>query len=321
MGRITVENNVFIYREADLKKVLLDVNDFMANKSRIPMHSFDGDLTIPALLLNTMKEHEHLCREKNDSLEYLLMDVILISRLIQSPLPVKVLELGCVNGVLSYHLATILGKFNKESLLCCVCDVIGNNSNNQWLDRISLVDAAPELSLVAADYDKIQLAKNNFDIVIINGTVDFHEPYRLIKEAESFLKGNGMLICYSDNQPLLESSFRLIFSEREDYVLNPQNCIMVVKCRKNINVGDGKEGGNWHEEVREYLEEVRGIVNGEVTEGNIRETVNKLTGYIDDAIEKKDLDMKVELIRQRKVLLDFVVSCGQGRHGEDGGGE
>lgn len=308
MGKITIENNVFIYSEADWKKVLLDCTDLMANKSRIPMHSFDGDLTIPALILNMMKEHEHLSQGKNDSLEYLLMDVVLISYLIQSPLPVKVLELGCVNGILSYHLATILGKFNKESLLCCVCDVIGNRSDNQWLDRISLVDGMPELSLVVADYDNTQLAKNNFDIVIINGTTDFNDPYKLIKEAEGFLKENGMLICYSDNQPLLESSFQLIFPEREDYTLNPRAGIMIARCRKDVLARDGEESGDWQDEVREYLEEISGVANEKAVKKDIREAVCKLAGYIDEAIEKKDLDMKVRLIRQREVLLDFMVS-------------
>lgn len=311
MGRITIENNVFIYSEANWKRILLDCNDFMANKSRIPMHSLDGDLTIPALILNMLKEHGQLCPERNDSLEYLLMDILLISRLIRSPLPVKVLELGCVNGVLSYHLAKILGKFNKESLLCCVCDVIGNNSDNQWLDKVSLADDASELSLVAADYDKIQLAENNFDIVIINGTADFNDPYQVIKEAESFLKRNGMLICYSDNQPLLESSFKLIFPERKDYVFNPLACIMLVEYRENVNVRECEEYSCWYDTVQEYLEEVRGIVHGEAAKEGIREAVNNLTRYIDEAMEKKDLDMKVKLIRQREVLLDLLVSLGK----------
>lgn len=232
MGNLTIENNKFIYeeRERKAKKVLLDCNDYFSNKSRIPMHSLDNDLTIPGLLLQLFKWHNQLCAnqsEDSDVMEALLMDILLTTFLIKTPMSQRVLEIGCTNGVLSYHLATLLGRFNVESALCCVCNKIGNSSDNSWLDMISLVGKMPGLSMLASDYDAMPLEPKYFDIVIINGTEDFEEPYPVIGEAKRLVKDEGIVMCYADCQPLLESSFKLSFPDREEYSLTGQRSILV----------------------------------------------------------------------------------------------
>lgn len=231
MNKIIVENNAFIYTAQNEKRILLDCNDYLSNRSRIPMQSLEGTESIPKIILSLFREHLKLMEEKqtkNYAMEYLLLDIKIISYLMQSPLPVRVLELGCTSGVLSYHLATILGKFNQASSLCCVCDTIGNNSGNQWLDRISLVEELPGLSMLAADYDDTQLADHHFDIVVINGSVRFEQPYSVIKEAERLVKKSGLILCYAEEQPLLESSFQLLFAGREEFQLDAQTNIMAV---------------------------------------------------------------------------------------------
>lgn len=230
MGKLIVENEVFMYMEQEEKRVLLDCRDYLSNKSRIPMHSFDGDLTIPGLLLKLFKIHPQLGEggtDYNDSIENLLIDILVVSELIKSSCSVRVLEFGCTSGIMSYHLATILGLFNKKSSLCCVCDTIGNNSNNQWLDKISLVEYMPRLSMLAADYDETNLESKHFDIVLINGNCGFVEPLPMIKEAMRVVKDEGIVICYVNQQPLLESSFKMLFEKREEYSLTAQTKIMV----------------------------------------------------------------------------------------------
>lgn len=232
MGKLVIDNNAFIYIEKDEKKVLLDCRDYLSNKSRVPMHSFEGDLTIPGLLLQLFKLHPQLCEDTDgymDSLEMLLMDVLLVSELIKNPRPVRILEIGCGNGVMSYHLATILGLFNEKSSLCCVCNTIGNASGNQWLDKISLVESMPKISMLAADYDETNLESKHFDMVIMNGTSWFEEPVPMLKEAARLVKNEGKLLCYVNQQPLLESCFKLLFEKREEYSLTMQTNVMIVE--------------------------------------------------------------------------------------------
>lgn len=237
MGKLIVENNAFIYVEQNEKKLLLDCKNFLSNKSRVPMHSFDGNLTIPGLLLRLFKLHPQLCEnvvEYNDSIENLLIDVLFVSELIKNPKPVRVLEFGCGNGIMSYHLATILGLFNEKSSFCCVCDTIGNDSNNQWLDKISLVESMPRISMLAADYDETNLESKHFDMVIINGTACFYEPVKMIKEAARLVKNEGKLLCYANQQPLLESSFKMLFDKPEEYSLTARTSVMIVEGNAQV---------------------------------------------------------------------------------------
>ena len=89
MGRVIVQNNAFCFIEENGEYVLLDCNNFLANKSRMPMHSLEGGETIPGILLGLLKQQE----EK--PMEYLLADILLTANFIQSPLPVSVLDMGC----------------------------------------------------------------------------------------------------------------------------------------------------------------------------------------------------------------------------------
>lgn len=231
MNQLRMEDNKFIYCTQDKKKELLNCSNYLSNKSRIPMHSRSG-LSILNLLQLLLKAHPKMSDgtvEQEQKWEYLLMDVLLVKELISTAKPVKVLEFGCMNGVLSYHLSTILGMFHEESELCCVCDELGNDSGNRWLDRIAMVENPPGLSMLAADYDRTNLAAGHFDLVFINGSVLYNEPYQVIKEAERVVKQNGVILCYCADQPLLEDCFRLVFEEREEYSLSMEHCVITVR--------------------------------------------------------------------------------------------
>ena len=230
MGMITIENNRFIYTGQGMREVLLDCSDYFSNKSRVPMHSPDGAKTIPGLILELMKEHcQYLGGSDGESLTYLLADVLLISHLIGSPLPVRVAEIGADSGIMSYHLAKIMGKMNANSRLCSVCNTVGNESGNQWVDRIVWVEEPPSLSMLVSDYDDTGLQGENFDVVVINGAVWFQEPYDVIREADRLVKKTGIILCHIENQPLLESCFKLFFTERKEYGITPSSSVMVVR--------------------------------------------------------------------------------------------
>lgn len=298
MGRVIVQNNAFCFIEENGEYVLLDCNNFLANKSRMPMHSLEGGETIPGILLGLLKQQE----EK--PMEYLLADILLTANFIQSPLPVSVLEMGCKDGILSYHIATLLGKFNRESSLCCICNTIGNESGNCWLDRIVMVEEPPRLSFMATDYDNIRLENKCFDIVILNGFgEDFEEPYIMIKEAKKIVKNGGMVIGCLKEQTLMLDCLRLEFEEREEYILDSQSCII---CVKNIDdmCEEGQEKKRWMETVGKCLDEVKYIIENGAASEAIRKLVRELDKYIEFAIEDKELDMKIGLIRKKEQLLD-----------------
>lgn len=120
-GELCYQDQKFSYEEKGQSRILLDCQDYFANKSRIPMHSFvEENITVPAFLLGLGEHYGELSEstgEEENAEEIQLISVLTAASLIRSALPVKAVELGCTSGVLSYYLAKILGTFNPESIL------------------------------------------------------------------------------------------------------------------------------------------------------------------------------------------------------------
>lgn len=306
MNAISYQDLIFSYVEDGKARVLLDCSDYLSNQSRIPMHTLtDGDVTIPNFLLQLTDRYIGAAgdiKEKDNQSEYLLINVLIAAVLIQSSLPVKVLELGCTKGVLSYYLASLLGRFNEKSSLCCVSEVIGNDSENYWLDRITLVEKLPKISMMAADYDNTHLASGCFNIVVINGKEFFGNPDGVVKEAWRLAKKGGMIFCYSWDSPLLESCFDLYFSEREEYELSINSKILVAKCTQEFLAE--KNACDWQMEVEEYLEQMNVMLKRKMELGVARKVEKQLERYIDDAIKRNELDLKIRLIDRKTQLLE-----------------
>lgn len=216
--KITCKDGNFLLIDDDRQETLLDMNDLMLNKSRYPMQVLpDGKTGIPKLISKLKQMHGEIIPNKDVFPSYLI-DIITTSYLIRTSAPLNVLEIGATSGILSYHLAVLMGKLNRESLLCCVSNVVGNGSENYWLDRISMVTEPPNLSMLVSDYEATQLETENFDIVVLNGTDRFDKPYETVREAQRLVKKNGSVICHIKNAPFwkaaLNWSFQNVWSMR-----------------------------------------------------------------------------------------------------------
>lgn len=234
MNSFAFENNQFVYTDEADRKVLLDCNKYLENLSRVPFHSINDGVTVPGMIFDLLTWHSQTfegVEEQEWGIYYALIDVMVTAQHVKSSSPKKLLEIGCPDGVMSYHMGTVLGKLHPQSLLYSVADTIGNESNNQWLDYISMIEDMPQLAFAATDYDSTNLKDDNFDIVIINGSSKIDKPDLVIKEAYRVLQNGGLLICFARYQPLLESSFQLLFSEREEYFLNYNGRILVTQKR------------------------------------------------------------------------------------------
>lgn len=261
-GKLFYQDQKFSYEENGQSRILLDCQDYFANKSRIPMHSFvEEDITIPVFLLGLLERYGELSGgtgEEENGEEIQLIGVLTAAFLIRFALPVKAVELGCTSGVLSYYLAKILGTFNPESSLCCVTDVIGNSSENGWLDRISLADNPPSLSMLASDYDDTQLESGHFDLVVINGTRGVGNPDGVIREAKRLAKKGGLILAYCCDSPLLESCFCLHFPERKEYHLEVNTRIMTAECGQGLPEED--QGVLWRRKVEKYAGQLKEVL-------------------------------------------------------------
>ena len=228
MGNLFYNDSRFVYEDqGGESRILLDCGCYLANKSRVPMHRLPGMeyLTIPDLLLGLLeKEKGH-----GEDLEFsaALLDILLASRLIKTSSPVNVLEYGSANGSLSFHLAEVLGSFHEDSVLVCAYDTI----EPEWMERMAQIQHLPKLSYFAGDFGQLKLSEKYFDIVVINGMVNYLQPEEVINDALRLVTKDGILICYSEEAALLESTFKLYFEQREEYEITPYRKVFLAKAK------------------------------------------------------------------------------------------
>lgn len=308
MSTINIVNSQVIFTDNNQnEQVILDMHHFLQNKSRVPMHSLQENApTILKFLSELIQKNETIIINLTPvkKLQYFTLDTLLIAEFIKSAAPVKIAEFGCTNGELSYNLTEVLGKFNPNSLLCLISNTIGNNSSNNCLDLITQAESFPELSIIYSDYAKTNLADNTFDFVIINGDVNYENPYDVIKEAERITKDNGIIFCCSCENYLLISTFQLIFSDRKEYPLTAADVIMIVK----------KTNDSWeHRCVNDSFSELSALIEllkDEVYNKNridiYRIYMKQLQQYIDIAIAQYDIEKKLRLIQIKENLLDYM---------------
>ncbi len=310
MKHISLENNKFILCDDENRTILLDNNEFLSNKSRLPMHAWDNSHdapTIPNLILTLKENHEKISLGTNEgSFAALLRDIIMTSYLIRTSVPMKVLELGATSGILSYHLAVLMGKLNPESSLCCVTNVIGSGSGNRWLDRISLVEQPPVLSLVVTEYEDTPLASDYFDIIIINGAERFEKSAGLIREAERLLKKGGVLLCHAMNDLLLENRFKQSFPNAQEYEITLNEKLFVVSCQGDLR--EKKSEPSLKTEIKGVVDRLQKNLESGGSREQYRSFIPEIDGHIDKAIKDYDIESKKNLIRLKQYILDYMLN-------------
>ena len=223
-----LRDNQFLFNE----EVLLDCSDRLHNYSRIPMHRIfeDGNIILPELIIKNYNEQMQVDVDTSMS-EYAgvfaIMDCIMSKIFAERGEPINVCEIGGDNGRLSMNISSLLAEFAPDNDYVGVCNSLGG-SDNAWIKHISQVKNPAGLQLVVSDYSHTNLRDNYFYLTVINGTVPMFEPVNVIKEAVRITDEEGFILCFSDEQYLLDDSLRLLFSERKEYRINPEQVIYKV---------------------------------------------------------------------------------------------
>jgi ubiquinone/menaquinone biosynthesis C-methylase UbiE len=308
LSSILIENNSYVFCDDNGdKKVLYKVFDYLGNKSKVQMYDENSNNSLYYMLGEMSKKHETRFEyvSEEQAISYFVIDSIFMTNIIKASVPIKVLQLGCSNGEIAYHLTEMLGRINSQSTVCFVNNEINNNSNNTWLEAIGTVELKPEISLVISEYEKTNLEKESFDIIIINGEVDFDEPYKTIKEAERLVKKNGIIICYSCNNKNLKNAIKLIFVESDEYKVSEDESIFVINYDGTSWTADLNE--HWYEDMREMQEE---LVKQFVSYPNLdicRKYNLEIKKYIKLAIANNNIKLKMNLIELKQNILDYMV--------------
>lgn len=302
MGSLFYNDAKFIYKEQDLEKVLLDCSNYLSNKSRISMHRLPDteSFTIPELLIKLLKKEQE-CGEGLEA-QTALIDILLSSCLIKSAHPVKVLEYGSMQGDISLHLAEVLGAFHEESVLVCAYDTI----EPAWMEKIAQAEYLPKLSFLAGDFGNLQLQQRGYDIIVINGMVNYLNPEEIISDALHLVKEDGILICYSDSPPLLESTFKLYFDKLDEYEITPSQKVLLDhvqnQCWKNTQKPDTDCVIEKHIDCAKQL-----LSRTNYSRRELSAMARCLFKDIKTSSEARQTDLKIALIELREQLIDRII--------------
>jgi len=173
------ENKIYFISDNGEKVLLLDLSDFLSNRSNVPLH-FIGENksyeTIPDIITKLISEYNEVeggNGDPTDSSMMLFAAIMIIKRFMHRSKKSNILEIGCTDGTLSY-LIGLLMKFFEIINLHCVSDVIGSDSQSEWLNKIMRLGNADNISIIYTNYDNINLKDSFYDITIINGYVIVH---------------------------------------------------------------------------------------------------------------------------------------------------
>ena len=304
MASIDITEKNAVYNEGEESRLLLDFTKYLSNKSRIPMHKEPGrDVqTLPEILAGLYQKE----RENGDRLclPTLLLDTLLAARLIQTSQPVHVLEYGCKDGRLSWHLAELLGRFHPESSLVCAYHAMDEDWV-KWMERIYQVNHSPKISFLSGEYGHLQLQKEHFDIVLINGMVNFTEPEQVLLDALSLAVEDGRILCYAENAPLLEDIFGLYFDERDEYALTPFAKVMAAKASAQ---SWSAFGADIAAQARADLGEAENILTGEKPDRNkIKALIDRLNDDARTAAKLGKVELKIRLIEWKERMVDLLI--------------
>lgn len=301
MAVLHFDGRNFIYAAEGEETVLLDCGGWLTNKSAVSMQKLPGQdfLTIPALLLKLIQDEQQ--NNTDLAIPFGIMDILLAARLIRTAWPVRVLEYGCGDGRLSYHLAKILGAFHENSSLVCAYDTM-DELWMQWMERISTIDKLPKISYLAGDYGDLQLEKNYFDIVVINGRTNFQEPGQVMEDALALVAKEGTLFCYTDQTPLLESVFQLYFETREEYEVTAASKVLLAEA-KSRNWASKPET-DMDASVRKDLSAAQRLLEQKQPERREAAALaNTLLRDARSAGKSGCVDLKIRLVEAREALL------------------
>lgn len=228
---------------------------------------------------------------EDNMFSYSVLDFLIMRCLMHYCHQVKAVEIGAMSGISSFHLGTILGQYDSRSLLCSICNRIGNESGNHWLEYISQIPVSPRVSMLAADYEETLLQEKEFDLVFLHGREYMAKTEDVVKEAKRLLKSDGTIICYSNNQPELDKAFLREFPQAEVYYT--ENNASCYSCSEKQVL------------LEEVITEDYGI-SSDLSQDKLSEIYVQLEKEIQSSIELEDRGRKAALIQLQEKVLDYM---------------
>ena len=295
-----MERKKYVYWCEDRSYVLIDLQNLLENKSHVPLLTGNAhNASLPDIVNELMRRHKTCFGEQLSAMqECILIDFLAARRLMRSASPLQIVEIGAADGILSFHLASMIGQYNTRSGLCCVSDT----ENSQWSEKIAKVGKTPEISRVAGAHEHTKLPSDQYDIVILNSNEQFTDMAGVVREAKRLIRSKGIVICLEKKQPLLSQEFKKEFPGIETFEVNSYTTVYYAEAQKDSVVNN--DISSEIREAEEYLAAVRKALQEQQSREQLRSYYQGLEQRI-NAVKQTDLfDLKAELIDCQDEVLD-----------------
>lgn len=300
MSDIKIEGfSLVLYDDAGKKHELFDGVHTYRNVSHITTQSFEGSKAGIEYLIDIQDEYNNIALGSSEhTIIPLIINSIIANYLVEREDSVKALEIGASTGYMSWNLIKILELFNKESTLVCVID--NYDSINNWRMITAQESDKIKTSLLISEYDNLQLAENSFDIAVINGNAYINNAPTLLKYVTDYISEKGILVIYA-KESIFETDMELvnIAYNFEKIVVSPEEAIYLIK-KENVLPKET----DYYEDLIHSIKEEYAKMRESNNYQNADELIERITKAIDISIEKKEADVKIELIDIRRDIIN-----------------
>lgn len=169
---------VLITKENNLEEVLIDFWDFKSNLTTKPLIDSSNQESI----LDKYNEILNIIQSenKNEDQNIILIITLILKKLINMNKPIKMLEIGSLDGWMSKYFAQLLRYFNEDNKLVCI-DSFDNQVENRrmfkftnsfelYKNNIDISNSADIVNTIISNpIDMLDVISNDsFDIIFIN---------------------------------------------------------------------------------------------------------------------------------------------------------
>ena len=235
MGSIeSTMEGLFFISEGEPDKCLIDYEDYYANLGAIPLHTInnssnvilaDAFKDVTTSLAQTQTKQEHSI----DAVSSALITAFVFMQSLDGYRPLRILEIGCDRGDLTFILARGAHTLHPESSIWGLSEDLYDSNfiknitslNTDELNSLSLMTASPDSDIIRDCY---------FDIVVLNGTAIMGTAEYMkgiLTNALRSTRPGGFVICFAQNNTELYEQFASNAGEHEKFIVSDSNTILM----------------------------------------------------------------------------------------------
>lgn len=307
---LQLQNGYVYYGDDYSKKEILDLNNCLYNKSKVPFHIMDQNgvcyyLEERALLGKCMKINKkmhELYAPESIVLQCSELVTLLLAKFCTHLTRCSNYALiGCREEIL-YSAISVIGAYNQLSQVAVIQNEIFNGGNNYFLSVLSNIEKLPEMSLNISDYYNTMLKDNCFDQIIVNCDILEEDAELKLMEINRIYNGKGSIIYILNTQHCSYEYINEMYDDDiEVYDISDSIKFIYVSSKvETLNENVGKSIFNKYMYLRD-------INKFNLSNDQIRSIIQKIENDIELCIKNYDVENKIKFIELKENLISYML--------------